>query len=89
MRALACLILLSATATAEPACDRYATVERLPDGFIEIASGDFGKAELFVLTNGICTCSNDPAVSRRLGKSAPDKINWSCRAATDDERRSN
>jgi hypothetical protein len=89
MKTLVTLLLLGATAVADPICDRYSTVDRLPNGFVEIASGDLGKAELFVLTDGSCTCSNAPFVNRRLGKSAPDKINWSCRTATDGERRSN
>jgi hypothetical protein len=73
---------------AEQNCDQYAALNRLPDSFEEIASGDLGKAEFFVLTDRRCTCDNEPAVSRRLGKPAPQKINWSCRESTPDERRS-
>jgi len=72
----------------EQSCDRYATLKRLPDSFEEIASGLFvGGLELFVLTDGTCTCDNMPAVDRKRGKSAPQNVNWSCRKATPDERR--
>jgi hypothetical protein len=74
-------------AAAQQRCDRYAALIRLPDAFEEIASGDLVGAELFVLTDGVCTCDNTPAIDRWLGKRASAGINWSCRAATPDERR--
>jgi hypothetical protein len=78
-----------AASTAEPNCSRYAAMRRLPVEFEEIASADLvGGAELFILTDGSCTCDNKPAVDRRLGKPAPIGVNWSCRPAAPDERRS-
>jgi hypothetical protein len=78
-----------AGATAAAACEQYIAAERLPGGFVEIASGDLGKAELFMLTDGTCTCDNLPAVSRVLGKPVQDGVNWTCRVASSDERGSN
>ena len=75
-------------ATIKVGCDRYAALDRLPNRFEEIASGDLGKAEVFVFTDGTCTCDNKPAVDRRLGKPTSQTSKWSCRAATRDERRS-
>src|SRR5262245_62074407 len=73
---------------AEQSCDRYATLKRLPDSFEEIASAELvGGLELFVLTDGACTCDNMPALHRKWGKPAPQDVNWSCRTATPDERR--
>ena len=91
MRALALPIFAMAAVpgmplAAEQSCDRYAALRRLPGSFEEIASADLVKAELFVLTDGTCTCENMPAVNRKLGKPAPDGINWSCREATSEER---
>jgi hypothetical protein len=80
--------IATATSAAGQSCDQYAAFNRLPDRFEQIASGDLGKAELFVLTDGVCTCDNTPAVNRKLGKPAPQEINWSCHVATPDERRS-
>jgi hypothetical protein len=77
----------AASSAVEQSCDRYAALNRLPDRFEEIASGDFGKAELFVLTDGTCTCDNKPAVDRVLGKPAPKDVNWLCNTATAEERR--
>jgi hypothetical protein len=80
--------IATATNAAEESCDRYAGLKRPPpDQFEEIAIADFGVAELFVLSDGKCTCDNRPAVARALGKPAPENINWSCRVATSDERR--
>ena len=79
-------VIATATSAAEHNCDRYAALKRLPYRFEEIASGDLGKAELFVLTDRTCTCDNTPAVARMLGKPALQNVNWSCRAATPDER---
>jgi len=81
-------VMFSTAATAAPLnCDRYALSKRLPVSFQEIASAQLVGAELFVLTNQICTCDNKPAVDRRLGKPAPLDVNWSCRPTTSDERR--
>ena len=74
--------------TAEQSCDRYAALNRLPDRFEEIASGDLGKVEFFVLTDGTCTCENKPAIDRVLGRPTPKDVNWSCHIATAEERRS-
>ena len=87
MRAIALAIFAMAASpgavvAAEQGCDRYAALRRLPSSFEEIASADLVKAELFVLTDGTCTCENMPAVNRKLGKPAPDGINWSCRLAS-------
>jgi len=72
----------------EQACDRHATLKRLPDSFEEIASALFADGlELFVLTDGACTCDSMPALNRKWGKPAPQNVNWSCRAATPEERR--
>ena len=73
---------------AEQGCDRYATLKWLPDSFEEIASALFdGGVELFVLTDGACTCDNMPALDRKWSQPAPQNITWSCRTATPDERR--
>src|SRR5262245_901641 len=97
-----CLFALAISAApnmAQQSCERYATFKRLPDGFMETASaliegretGDENdprtEVELFVVTNGACTCTNDPSVDRRLGKSVSQYVNWSCREATPDERK--
>ena len=86
--ALTMLIRLSAEA-AEIGCGQYVTAKRLPDTFNEIASGLLRNAEFFVLTNGTCNCDNGPAIARKFGRPAAIDANWSCRAATDDERRTN
>ena len=76
-----------AASAAEPDCIRYAAMRRLPIEFEETASADLFGAELFILTDGTCTCDNRPAVDRYLGKPAPKNINWFCRAAASDEQR--
>jgi hypothetical protein len=87
--ALTVLAGLSASAAA-PGCDQYVTVKRLPDTFTEIASGSMrGGVEFFSLTNGTCTCDNGPTIARKFGRPAAIDANWSCRAATEDERRTN
>ena len=84
----AAVAIAAAANAADQDCDRYAALQRLPDRFEEIASGDIGKVELFILSDGKCTCANTPAVNRRLDKPAPQNVNWSCRMARPDERRS-
>jgi hypothetical protein len=37
--------IATAAGAAEQSCDRYAALQRLPDRFQEIASGDVGKVE--------------------------------------------
>ncbi|MDB5599609.1 MAG: hypothetical protein JWN71_1653 [Xanthobacteraceae bacterium] len=86
--ALTVLVGLSASA-AEPGCNQYIAAKRLPDTFTEIASGLLRNTEFFVLTNGTCTCDNGPAIARQFGRPAAIDANWSCRTATDDERRTN
>ena len=93
------IAISAAPSMAQQSCESYATLKRLPDGFMEIASaliegretGDEAdpraEVELFVLTDGTCTCTNDPSVDRQLGKSVPQNVNWSCREATPDERK--
>ena len=71
---------------AELSCDRYAMFKRLPDSFKMIGSAILPRAELFILTDGACTCENTPAVDRKLGKSVPQDLNWRCRKAIPDER---
>jgi hypothetical protein len=80
-------VIAGAASAVEQNCDQYGALNRLPNDFEEIASADLGKAELFILTDGKYTCDNRPAVDRKLGKPAPQNINWSCREATPDERR--
>jgi hypothetical protein len=82
--------IAGAASAAEPDCGRYATLERLPDSFAEIIRGDFARVgvELVVLSDGSCTCASSPRVDRALGKPVPQNVNWSCRAATPDDRRS-
>ena len=84
----AAIAIAAAANASDQDCDRYAALDRLPDRFEEIASGDFGEVELFILSDGKCTCANTPAVNRRLDKPAPQNVNWSCRMARPDERRS-
>jgi hypothetical protein len=91
--------IFAAPTAAEQSCEGYATLKLLPDGFVEIASapiegresggeaGPRATVEFFKLTDGACTCTNEPAVDRELGKSVPQNINWSCRKATPDERK--
>jgi hypothetical protein len=71
---------------AELSCAHYAVFKKLPSSFQEIASGDLvGGPEIFVLSNGQCTCNNGPAISRHFGRPAPLGENWSCRHASGDE----
>jgi len=87
--ALTVLVGLTANA-AESGCDQYITAKRLPDTFTQVASGSLrGGVEFFSLTNGTCTCDNGPAIARKFGRPAAIDANWSCRTATDDERRTN
>jgi len=74
--------IATAAGAAEQSCDRYAALQRLPDRFQEIASGDVGKVEFFVLTDGSCTCDNTPAIDRTRGKPGARNVNWSCHVAT-------
>jgi hypothetical protein len=68
-------------------CNQYVALERLPDRFVEVASGLLtGGVELFVYSDGRCTCDNTPYVERKLGKPATKSGLWSCREATADER---
>ena len=72
--------------TAELSCARYAVFNKLPSSFQEIASGDLvGGPEIFVLSNGHCTCDNGPTVSRHYNRPAPLGETWSCRHASGDE----
>jgi hypothetical protein len=71
---------------AELSCVHYAVFKKLPSTFQEIASGDLvAGPEMFVLSNGYCTCDNGPAISRHFGRPAPLGENWSCRYASGDE----
>jgi hypothetical protein len=93
------IAICAAPTAAEQSCEGYATLKRLPDSFVEIASalsegreagdeaGPRATIELFILTDGACTCTNEPAVDRKLGKSVPQNINWSCRKAKPDEQK--
>jgi hypothetical protein len=85
---VALLLVACATPTLAQDCELYTSLGQLPSGFEMIAGGDLGKAELFVLSDGVCTCMNQPAVDRELGKSLVSGANWSCRPATPDEHRS-
>jgi hypothetical protein len=65
-----------------------AAFDRLPSRFHEIASGELiNGMELFVATDGRCTCDNSQASRENLRLSAPREINWTCRRATAVERR--
>lgn len=86
--ALTVLVGLSANA-AESGCNQYISAKKLPDTFTLVASGTLPNVEFFSLTNGTCTCDNGPAIARQFGRPAAIDANWSCRAATDDERRTN
>jgi hypothetical protein len=86
---LTALVGLSANATA-PGCDQYISAKQLPGTFTQVASGSLSSGvEFFSLTNGTCTCDNGPAIARKFGRPAAIDANWSCRTATDDERRTN
>jgi hypothetical protein len=86
-----CVLAITISATqsvADPSCESYATLKRLPDRFFEIASALLdGDVELFIVTDGACTCTNEPAVDRELGKPVPPNVIWSCRKATADEKK--
>ncbi|UZE49852.1 hypothetical protein ONR75_03390 [Rhodopseudomonas sp. P2A-2r] len=80
------LIGSAAVFAAELGCAHYAAFKKLPNGFREIASGSLvGGAEIFVLSNGSCTCDNGPALSRHFGRPTPQGEHWSCRDASGDE----
>jgi hypothetical protein len=89
-------VLIGTANAAEPSCDQYSTLRRLPDRFMQVMSAQLGRApgsgkptsaELFVLTDGVCTCENQPSVDRYFyGKDVPAGVNWSCRAADSDDR---
>jgi len=83
---LAITVLIGAANAAEPSCGQYSALKRLPDKFMEVASGDLGYAELFILSDGVCTCENTPSIDRRRGRVVSTDVNWTCRAATSDER---
>ena len=64
---VSCCLILQATflecayAQTGQLCDQYTTTKKLPANFEEIASAELaGGHELFVLTDGICTCDNEP-----------------------------
>ena len=80
------LIGSAAVFAAELGCAHYAAFKKLPNGFREIASGSLvGGAEIFVLSNGSCTCDNGPALSRHFRRPTPQGEHWSCRDASGDE----
>jgi hypothetical protein len=86
---IALSVLLFGTAAED--CRKYASHHRLPKSFQEVASGElsgFPHSELFVLSDGICTCANVSSDSRSKGGAHPNRAIWSCRRATDDERSS-
>ena len=85
------VLLLGTAAVAAQDCRKYASYHRLPKSFEEIASGELSglpHSELFVLSDGICTCANVSTDSRSMGGAHPNRAIWSCRRATDDERSS-
>jgi len=67
-------------------CEQFAHLRRLPNSFEEIASASLAKGELFVMSNGECTCKNTPAVDRLLGKAVDERVNWACKSATAEDR---
>jgi hypothetical protein len=93
---VALTVLIGAANAAEPACSMYSAFKRLPSRFIEVAGGELsakagsgkpGSVEFFALTDGTCTCENEPWVDRHFGKSVPAGVYWSCHVATGDERK--
>ena len=74
---------------AQPNCGRYESHVGLPDRFVEIARGSLGHVEMVWFSDGRCTCENGPAVDRFFGRAAPRGVNWSCRRASAEDRRSN
>jgi hypothetical protein len=74
---------------AQANCGRYESHVGLPARFAEIARGSLGEVEMIVLSDGRCTCENGPAVDRFFGRAPPRGLNWSCRRASAEERRSN
>jgi hypothetical protein len=68
-------------------CEQFTQRRRLPDKFEEIASASLAKGELFVMSDGECTCVNRPAVDRLLGKTVDEGSNWTCKFATSEERK--
>jgi hypothetical protein len=84
-------VFLLGTAPTAAARDRnkYSSYRRLPDRLQEIASGELSglpHSELFVMSDGICTCANVSDGHRTKGQTYARKNVWSCRRATDDER---
>jgi hypothetical protein len=70
-------------------CNKYSSYHRLPDKFQEIASGELSglpHSELFVMSDGICTCANVSDSNCTKDQTHVRKNVWSCRQATDDER---
>jgi hypothetical protein len=66
-------------------CSQYAFYRRLPDTFREIASGELSglpRYEMFVLSNGVCTCEN---IFKRPGAPSKGSQFWTCRRATSEE----
>ena len=84
---LALAVMAEAPSGAETGCDRYAALDNLPAAFKLIASGHGPGWELVILADGTCVCANTPSTDRILGRPVPDKINWSCRPATVEDRR--
>jgi hypothetical protein len=83
------VFLLGGAAVGGEGCRKYASYHRLPGSFQEIASGELSglpHRELFVLSDGICTCANVFNDSRSNGGTHLNRAIWSCRPATDDER---
>jgi hypothetical protein len=89
-------VLIGAANAADPSCDQYSTLPRLPDRFMQVTAAQLGRApgsgkptsaELFVLTDGTCTCKNKPSVDRYFyRKDIPTGVNWSCQAADSEDR---
>jgi hypothetical protein len=90
--AMIALAYATAAYAAEQSCDAYSAYRRLPQRFVEIASGELssgrgdGRAiELFYLSDGVCMCANTPSLDRRAEPTRKNQV-WSCRDAKDDER---
>jgi hypothetical protein len=81
--------LPGAAEAAQPACETFSFMKRLPESFRMIASADLGGVEAFTVSNRRCTCDNGPGQNRKWGRPAPEGIYWSCRKASAEERRSN
>ncbi len=55
---LAVMSLGTTAHAADQSCHQYSSYQRLPGTFREIASAELSGMELFVMSNGNCTCTS-------------------------------